>query len=148
MSDAVHPVAVAHAAATDPAAPKTRRITPIQLWWCFVIAAELAFILLVLGLGLRHENFALDYRWHMEASQRLFDTGTPYSPFQFEGHYSFQQAPILYPPIAFALFIPFLWLPSFLWWAIPIGFLAFCLKPAPPPPLGLGPAPPLSGAGR
>jgi len=133
MNEAARPAGVAPAAASGAPAREARRITPMQLWWCFVIAAELAFIVLVLGLGLRHENFALDYRWHMEASQRLLDTGTPYYPFQFEGHYSFQQAPILYPPIAFALFIPFLWLPPFLWWAIPIGLLVFCMTRHRPP---------------
>ena len=133
MNEAVRPVAAAPAVTPDAPARKARRITPMQLWWSFVIVLEITFILTVLGLSLSHENFALDYRWHMEASQRLLDIGTPYHQFQFEGHYSFQQAPILYPPIAFALFIPFLWLPPFLWWAIPIALILFCVTRHRPP---------------
>ena len=45
-----------------------------------------------------------------------------------------QEGPILYPPIAFALFLPFLlWLPAVLWWAIPIGLILWCMTRHRPP---------------
>ena len=140
MSDAVRPVAAAAATRPDAPARDRRRITPMQLWWSFVVLFELGFFLFVLGMSTQNPNFTLDYRWHMEASRRLLDTGTPYHAYQLAGPYSLQEglipaigAPILYPPIAFALFIPFLWLPALLWWAIPITILVFCMTRHRPP---------------
>ena len=77
---------------------------------------------MVASLG--NPSFGLDYRWHMEAAHRLLDTGTPYLPFTLAGPFVIGEGAILYPPTAFLLFIPFLWLPSVLWWAIPIAILA------------------------
>ena len=65
-------------------------------------------------------SFGLDYRWHVAAAQRLLDTGTPYLPWQLTGPYVIGNGAILYPPTAFLLFIPFIWLPAVLWWAVPI----------------------------
>ena len=63
----------------------------------------------------------------MEAAQRLLDTGTPYLPWQLAGPYEIGGGAILYPPTAFLLFIPFIWLPPVLWWAVPIGITAYTL---------------------
>lgn len=78
-------------------------------------------------------SFGLDYRWHMDAARRFLELGTPYWPWQIAGHYAIGNGAILYPPTAFLLFIPFLWLPAALWWAIPIGVLALGMWVQRPP---------------
>jgi hypothetical protein len=113
--------------------PGRRRITPAQLVWGSIILFELAFILFVFIASIPNPNFGLDYRWHMDSARRLLETGTPYYPYQLERHYTMQEGPILYPPIAWALFIPFLYLPAILWWAIPIGILVWCMTRHRPP---------------
>ena len=100
-------------------------------------AARVAMLVLI-GLGwlwiglaiatnLSNPAFGLDYRWHVEAAQRLLDTGTPYLPFELSGPFVIGDGAILYPPTAFLLFIPFIWLPAVLWWAIPIAITAYGL---------------------
>jgi hypothetical protein len=80
-----------------------------------------------------NEFFGLDYRWHVDAARRLLDTGTPYWPWQIAGPYEIGNGAILYPPTAFLLFIPFIWLPAVLWWVIPIGVLAVGMAVHRPP---------------
>jgi hypothetical protein len=92
-----------------------------------IIGVEIVWIVYVIAFSLGNPSFGLDYRWHMEAAQRLLDTGTPYLPFELAGPFVIGEGAILYPPTAFLLFIPFLWLPAVLWWAIPIGVLAYGL---------------------
>ena len=82
---------------------------------------------LAIATNLSNPAFGLDYRWHIEAAQRLLDTGTPYLPFELSGPFVIGDGAILYPPTAFLLFIPFIWLPAVLWWAIPIAITAYCL---------------------
>ena len=82
---------------------------------------------LVIATNLSNPAFGLDYRWHVEAAQRLLDTGTPYLPFELAGPFVIGEGAILYPPTAFLLFIPFIWLPAVLWWAIPIAVTAYGL---------------------
>lgn len=51
--------------------------------------------------------------------------GDFYPAFQLAGPYGERtQANILYPPIALALFLPFVVLPAFLWWAGPLAIVA------------------------
>jgi len=88
-------------------------------------AVWIAYVLLLSALD--NPAFGLDYRWHMEAAQRLLDTGTPYLPFELAGPFEISNGAILYPPTAFLLFVPFLWLPPVLWYAIPIAILGGCL---------------------
>ncbi len=92
-----------------------------------IIGVEILWIGFVIAVSLGSPSFGLDYRWHMEAAQRLLDTGTPYLPFELAGPFVIGEGAILYPPTAFLLFIPFLWLPAFVWWAIPIAVLAYGL---------------------
>src|SRR4051794_9685026 len=108
-------------------------VSPIQLAWGSVIVFELGFIAFLFVASLSNDKFAIDYTWHMEASQRLLDTGSPYHAYQLQGPYSIEQAPILYPPTAFALFVPFLWLPPVLWWVLPLALLVFCMTRHRPP---------------
>jgi hypothetical protein len=96
----------------------------LELLWCGFVFVNQA---------LSNPAFGLDYRWHVDAARRLLDTGTPYWPWQIAGPYEISDGAILYPPTAFLLFIPFIWLPAFLWWAIPIAILAVGMAVHRPP---------------
>ena len=103
-----------------------------------VLAAILGLELLWIGFvfvqqALNNASFGLDYRWHVDAARRLLDTGTPYWPWQISGPYEIADGAILYPPTAFLLFIPFIWLPAVLWWAIPIAVLVGAMAVHRPP---------------
>jgi hypothetical protein len=91
-------------------------------WFVFVLVASVA-----------NPSFGLDYRWHMDAARRLLDTGTPYWSWQIAGPYSIGNGAILYPPTAFLLFAPFLWLPAVLWWAVPIAITLVAMSRHRPP---------------
>jgi hypothetical protein len=94
------------------------------LWIAFVFVQQ----------AVTNPAFGLDYRWHVDAARRLLDTGTPYRPWQISGPYAIGDGAILYPPTAFLLFIPFIWLPAVLWWAIPVAILAAGMAVHRPPP--------------
>jgi hypothetical protein len=67
-----------------------------------------------------------DYRFFMGATSRWWETGQFYLTHQVAGPYvATSGIDTMYPPIALLLFVPFLWLPAFLWWAIPLGILAW-----------------------
>jgi hypothetical protein len=83
--------------------------------------------------ALNNAAFGLDYVWHVDASRRLLETGTPYWPWQVSGGYDIGNGAILYPPAAFALFIPFIWLPAVLWWAIPVAITVWGMASHRPP---------------
>jgi hypothetical protein len=83
--------------------------------------------------ALNNPSFGLDYRWHVDAARRLLETGTPYWPWQVAGPYDIGNGAILYPPTAFALFIPFLWLPAVLWWAVPVAVTVWAMAWHRPP---------------
>ena len=99
-----------------------------------IVGIEVLWIVFVLvNQWLTNPSFGLDYRWHVDAARRLLETGTPYWPWQIAGPYEIGEGAILYPPTAFLLFIPFIWLPAVLWWAIPIAILvAFIAIHRPP----------------
>ncbi len=93
-----------------------------------IIGVEvLGIAFVVTFIALNNPAFGLDYRLHLDAARRLLESGTPYLPFQLAGPYVISYGAILYPPIAFALFIPFLWLPAALWWFVPIAITAYCM---------------------
>ncbi len=99
------------------AAGRVVAVALIGVGWLWIAAALL--------VNLSNPAFGLDYRWHVEAAQRLLDTGTPYLPFELAGPFVIGDGAILYPPTAFLLFIPFIWLPAVLWWAVPIAVTAY-----------------------
>jgi hypothetical protein len=98
--------------------------TPLAVGVCLVLVAWIGY---ALALQVGNPSVGLDYRWHMDASQRLLDTGSPYWPWQVAAPYVIGNGAILYPPTAFLLFVPFLWLPAVLWWAIPMGLTVYCM---------------------
>jgi hypothetical protein len=107
---------------TAGATARLARVTRVVL--ATIIGIEVIWIAFVfIDQWLTNPVFGLDYRWHVDAARRLLETGTPYWPWQIAGPYEIGDQAILYPPTAFLLFIPFIWLPAILWWAIPIAIL-------------------------
>ena len=115
-----------------PALTPRRRATRIVLATALGLEAIWIVVVLVQQFA-TNEFFGLDYRWHVDAARRLLDVGTPYWPWQITGPYEIANGAILYPPTAFLLFIPFIWLPAVLWWAIPIAILAWAILVHRPP---------------
>jgi hypothetical protein len=60
-----------------------------------------------------------DYGLYMNATRRWLAGGDFYPAWQLVGPYTQAQAPILYPPQALLLFVPFTFLPAFVWFAFP-----------------------------
>jgi hypothetical protein len=92
-----------------------------------IIGVELVWIAYAMAASLSSPSFGFDFHLNVEAGRRLLETGTPYLPFQLAGPFVIGDGAILYPPTAFFLLVPFLWLPAVLWWAIPIAGLAYGL---------------------
>ena len=61
-----------------------------------------------------------DYRLYMDATHRWLGGGDFYPAWQLAGPYTAADWPILYPPQALVLCVPFAFLPAVLWFAIPI----------------------------
>lgn len=74
-------------------------------------------------------NPGIDYDTLVAATQRFLAGGGFYSAAQIAGPWVYPgpTPPILYPPHALILFIPFTILPGVLWWGIPIAVTAWAL---------------------
>jgi len=96
-----------------------------------VIVAEVVFFW---GYLEEQRALALDYRWFVGIAGRWLETGQLFAARQLTGPYEVQTlVDFLYPPVALLLFVPFTWLPAFLWWLIPLGVFAgsiVLLRPA------------------
>jgi hypothetical protein len=67
-----------------------------------------------------------DLAYYVSIAQRWLDSGVYYLPEQLAGPRSIvPMVDVLYPPTALFLFVPFVWLPAILWWAIPAGILGY-----------------------
>jgi hypothetical protein len=83
----------------------------------------------------------IDFDTFLVYARRFLDTGSMYLPYQLAGPFNPQPLPhipaimpSMYPPIAVFLFVPFLVLPSILWWIIPLsltGVIIASWRPAP-----------------
>lgn len=101
----------------------------------------LLLVLVALVAILRWRAFAevdaigIDYRTFVEAGRRVVEDGTPYLDYQLMGPYVAQpletrapaDVPYLYPPPFAFVNLALLVLPWMLWWAIPLGLLAFVI---------------------
>jgi hypothetical protein len=95
------------------------RIVLLLITGLFVaLGAELLIVgMIQLGIG-------LDYRIYLDRSADFVAGRGFYLDRQLHGPYDLELGDSLYPPPAVLLFVPFLWLPSILWWAIPLGIIA------------------------
>lgn len=62
----------------------------------------------------------IDLTLYRDATARWVETGSFYHAYQIARPYEISFGDILYPPPFIAVMLPFLVLPAFLWWAIPI----------------------------
>jgi hypothetical protein len=60
-----------------------------------------------------------DHRLYMDATRRWLAGGDFYPAWQLAGPFTEASRPILYPPQALLLFVPFTFLPAVLWFALP-----------------------------
>lgn len=100
-------------------------------------AVALAGVSLIATLSVVfRENFALggDFSLYEDAARRWLAGGSFYLDRQLAGPYEITGGDVLYPPVSLVLFVPFLALPSVLWWVIPSAIVAWVivsLRPAP-----------------
>lgn len=71
-------------------------------------------------------GWGADYDFFVTVATRWLATGEFYASHQLTGAYAAAiNVDTLYPPIALFLFLPFLWLPAALWWAIPLSIIGW-----------------------
>lgn len=90
--------------------------------------------LLVTVPAVNADAVGIDYRTYLEATRRFLDGGGFYPAAQLAGPYPHYLGPIVYPPVALWLMVPFAVLPPVLWWAIPAvltGWALVRLRPRP-----------------
>jgi hypothetical protein len=111
----------------------TRRALPDRGRWRRPIAVGLAALFAAIGLaqvafgmaGAGQHIVGLDIGHYLDATRRWLEIGTPYLPSEVAGPFQIDPLTFLHPPVALYLFAPFLVLPVVLWWAIPIGIVAW-----------------------
>lgn len=70
--------------------------------------------------GWLRDHRGLDFNQYVEGARRWVETGSPYLAPEVAAPFEFGAQTFLHPPIALLLFAPFLVLPAFLYWLIPI----------------------------
>ena len=101
-----------------------------------VLLVECGWVLWTLVGGDRRYPVGVDFRIYAAAAARWLHGGAFYPAYQLAGPYGILVPPfvppgaapaIMYPPVALALFVPFVFLPAVLWWAIPAAAVALAL---------------------
>jgi len=110
---------------------QTRLARALAIALTVVMLGFFAVELVVVYQGaVTREEAGADFAVHLAVAQRWLDTGVLYSPSQFAPYTNVNAylpggVANLYPPPAVLLFVPFLVLPALLWWAIPLGVIAW-----------------------
>jgi hypothetical protein len=86
-------------------------------------AAVIVFLWALLGPYGR-ANLDWDRAHYLAATARWLDTGTPYLAPEVAAPFDYQPDTFLHPPVALILFLPFRWLPAFVWYVIPIAIVS------------------------
>jgi len=121
-------------AARFPFVPEWTKVNPRSVLAAISAGLTLALLILAveelvglvsawLGLGI----VGCDFTVYLASARRFLDLGSPYWPAEFVPGFSLDETNFLYPPTTMLLMVPFLWLPAVLWWALPIGTLAWWL---------------------
>lgn len=110
-----------------------RRIAPLVATGVLLVMAAYSSVTLLTDprfAALAGSDFAI-YR---DAAARWLHGGFFYYPEQVAGPYDTLLGHVMYPPPTLLLFLPFTVLPAVLWWAVPIGIVAWrvwALRPSP-----------------
>jgi hypothetical protein len=109
--------------------PRIRR-----LWIAVTIGILLGILLSTLTILPEIINqWGEDYGFFVDKARRWVEIGQFYNPHQLAGPYEAETAiDVLYPPVALYLFVPFVFLPAFLWWIVPLGILGWHVRAARP----------------
>ena len=108
----------------------------LPVWW------GAAIVLMSVSAGVAVYRFVdtppgsggVDFDTYMQATRQYVATGDFYLGRQLAAPYEITSGDILYPPISIWLFLPWVFLPAWLWWAIPlIGTAALLLAWRPHP---------------
>ncbi len=106
----------------------------------------LAHVVSLQSATLVNHQVGVDFRTYMDATKQWLNGGPFYQPWQLTGPYDvltspgqgLESLPILYPPYALFLFVPFAVISgpvaAILWWVLPLGALAWVvlrLRPRP-----------------
>lgn len=110
----------------------TRWERPIAVGLSALILAAGVVLFVTAATGEFGRFWGVDIAHYLDATRRWLATGTPYVPSEVAGPFTFVPETFLHPPIALVLFLPFLVLPLPLWWAIPLGVVAWSVRQAPP----------------
>ena len=73
------------------------------------------------------QPLGVDLTLYRDVATRWLAGGPYFEPRQLAGPYTIEAGDILYPPVALWLFVPFVVLPAILWWAIPLGLIAWAI---------------------
>jgi hypothetical protein len=91
-----------------------------------LIALE-AIVVLVLLVTSYDVQAGLDYGIYHDAAARWLAGGGFYLSAQTHGSYRLLVGDVLYPPVILWLLVPFVYLPAFLWWAVPLALTAWAI---------------------
>lgn len=114
-----------------PSRPRWGRPVAVGFTLLFAVIGVVIFAAGMAGAG--RNIVGLDIGHYIDATRRWVEVGTPYVQSEVAGPYQIGPLTYLHPPVALYLFAPFLVIPIALWWAIPIGIVAwsvFSWRPA------------------
>jgi hypothetical protein len=101
--------------------------------WAGLVGIVLGLLVteLVVGVGsaLQSGSIGIDYVFYRDVGAGWLADGTYYRPHQLTGqpyHLRINES-VVYPPAALLLFVPLVWTPAIVWWAVPLGALAYVL---------------------
>jgi hypothetical protein len=102
------------------------------------IAGGILVTTVIVAVSTRGHEAAMDFWFYRDIAIRWLADGSYYLPHQLAGEpYALvPMVDVLYPPTALVLFVPFVWLPAVLWWAIPLGVLGYVVWTYRPSPWG------------
>lgn len=114
-----------------PSQQKLARATARVLTIVLLVVAALEVVVLVSALAEPSVTVGFDFRMYMDRTRDFLAGQGFYLPHQLAGPYTIAHGDALYPPTILYLLVPFLVLPAVLWWAIPLGLIAYAIRRSP-----------------
>ena len=103
------------------------RVATLVVTGAFLVLAAWNLTILVPYMVGLEAAIGVDFNLYMSAADRWLTGGSFYLERQLGGPYEIQPGDILYPPTIIWLLVPFRFLPSILWWAIPTVVIAWAI---------------------